>query len=249
MSAKSQLPWSDKQEECLLNQIQEEIDLDEEEKDAEKAKDAELKKRTNEIETFVLANSSSKKSKTSNGKPIQGWGLRREINGEVTGKNLSRSATPDIMEGGPVTFEQTLLQLLSSKSSHSSQSNNTASCAEEEVEKEMNKWVSDYKVSLSTVFGNDDFSLGMPYNEEMFESLQSIGIDTLISMYCTRGRNFSASDFKTEMKEMEFSPLAAHKLYTMMNKWRSLSRAHALEIETTKELFSATSSSKTSQSD
>ena len=110
----------------------------------------------------------------------------------------------------------------------------------------MNQWVQDNDVCVYTVFGDMEYSLGMSYNEATLTLLQELGIDILISMYCTRGRNFSAPDFKAEMTQLKFSPLEGHKFYSMLNKWRALSAAHA--ASPLSESSSSSSSSSESRS-
>ena len=61
-----------------MQQIKQEMD---DQQDAKKEDDAEIKKRTNEIEADILNGKTGKSTK----KPITGWNKRKDINGDIIG--------------------------------------------------------------------------------------------------------------------------------------------------------------------
>ncbi|KAJ1399097.1 hypothetical protein B484DRAFT_438267 [Ochromonadaceae sp. CCMP2298] len=50
--------------------------------------------------------------------------------------------------------------------------------------------------------------------------LEDLGLDTIISIYCARGENFSQKIFKEALKELGLSAASTHKMYKNMDKWR-----------------------------
>ena len=59
-------------------------------------------------------------------------------------------------------------------------------------------------------------------DEDTVEILFDIGVDLMISIYCTRGWNFGAEKFKDAMEKMQLKPIIAHKLYRTLEQWRNL---------------------------
>ncbi|KAJ1425469.1 hypothetical protein B484DRAFT_397908, partial [Ochromonadaceae sp. CCMP2298] len=50
--------------------------------------------------------------------------------------------------------------------------------------------------------------------------LEDLGLDTIISIYCARGENFSQNIFKDALKVLGLSAASTHKMYKNMDKWR-----------------------------
>jgi hypothetical protein len=50
--------------------------------------------------------------------------------------------------------------------------------------------------------------------------LEDLGLDTITSIYCARGENFSQKIFKEALKELGLSAAFTHKMYKNMDKWR-----------------------------
>ena len=59
-------------------------------------------------------------------------------------------------------------------------------------------------------------------DEDTVEILFDIGVDLMISIYCTRGWNFGAEKFKDAMEKMLLKPIIALKLYRTLEQWRIL---------------------------
>jgi hypothetical protein len=52
-----------------------------------------------------------------------------------------------------------------------------------------------------------------------------IGIDVLLSIYCSRNMNFSPLYFKEQIGLLNIGFLETHKLYVVLNQWRINSTA------------------------
>ena len=48
-----------------------------------------------------------------------------------------------------------------------------------------------------------------------------VEIDTIVSIYCSKGLNFEPIKFKASMERLGFSYLSANKIYMVMEKWRA----------------------------
>ena len=85
---------------------------------------------------------------------------------------------------------------------------------EEDVEKTMAEWIERRgKTEL------DLLSEGkMPV--ELFPTLDYIGMDVILNIYCSRSLNFSPIYFKEQLALLNIGVLETHKIYKVFDKWR-----------------------------
>jgi hypothetical protein len=57
--------------------------------------------------------------------------------------------------------------------------------------------------------------------EDNFHLLADLGMRSLLSLYCAKGKDFDQFVFKNEMKELGFHKFFAHKVYNQLEMWRS----------------------------
>jgi hypothetical protein len=105
------------------------------------------------------------------------------------------------------SFDEKLLSFLEKDKS-------TATCPEEDVEKTMAEWIERRgKTEL------DLLSEGkMPV--ELFPTLDYIGMDVILNIYCSRSLNFSPIYFKEQLTLLNIGVLETHKIYKVFDKWR-----------------------------
>lgn len=167
---------------------------------AEKEAGLVLKQKLNDTEKELLAQSGPLKRKLIDGTVV-----------DNTKKN--RKAPP--------SFEETLLQIVTSPaaSTVSDQSSKEQQCGlhadEEAFEVKFSEWISDNGRTLQELIHSARIN-----NEDVIANLVELGMNTLISIYCTRNANFSATVFKKELREMEFTQMTCSKLYCALQEWR-----------------------------
>ena len=52
-----------------------------------------------------------------------------------------------------------------------------------------------------------------------FDLLDSVGVETLVSIYCSRGKSFKREQFQISMRELNFKPIEVHGLYVGLTLW------------------------------
>jgi hypothetical protein len=57
--------------------------------------------------------------------------------------------------------------------------------------------------------------------EQLRAKVEEITVSVIISIYCTRGENFSAKHFKDALFAEGWPMIACHKVYALMNTWRN----------------------------
>lgn len=203
----------------LVKQIKDEVD----EADELKESEADVKRKIQLVEDQVL-NGEVCTKKAKKIKPAQGWGTRKDINGVITGENLSRTSSQNNSiqnsGGSSKSLDEALFQFLEAKPKgqlNISTLSSSATCLEEIVEEKMFSWAANQGKDVYQVL----LDIKMEYDNSLFSAIDSVSVDILISIYCTRGSNFSASLFKESLEKEGFSSLVSHKLYHMLNKWRA----------------------------
>ena len=183
------------------------------EKDAHKAskqmaKDgaAELEKALSETEEKVLR----KKE----------YGKRKDVDGNIVdyseGKRRVVSATDEAIVSIVEVMKSSILDQKT----------------EETTEKNMIEWVNLTQKSVEDLLISSDIT---PLNAcycETVELIESLGVKTLISIYCSRGKDFDRELFKESLKELSFKPIAYHKIYVGLSDWR-----HQTEDSLARQVF------------
>lgn len=195
-----------------MQQIKQEMD----DQDAKKEDDAEIKKRTNEIEADILNGKTGKSTK----KPITGWNKRKDINGDIIGEDHSRAAKKDTPMAN--TLDNALMSFLTASQTPNDLSH---SCPEEIAEKNMLAYVLRTAKTTESLFEEGKVLISDEDSRyELYQSLDNISIEIFISIYCSVGEKFSAKTFKDAIMTMlpvGTPPLILHKLYNLMNIWKS----------------------------
>ena len=173
------------------------------EKDAEKDADANLREKLNETEREVLASAGPLKRKLLNGEVI-------DNTTKQGGRNLETPSSSG-SSGGSLSVTERLVEVLESRKKNRV---DTCFAAEEQFEKGFLAWI---KTQSKTV---GDLMRCAELSERFHEDVIDIGLNTLVSMYCTRGANFSANLFKQELREMDLPMLACSKIYMALQCWR-----------------------------
>lgn len=56
----------------------------------------------------------------------------------------------------------------------------------------------------------------------VLHTLNMISMKVIINTYCSKGENFTAKQFKDNLKELVIPPLHVHKKYADLEAWRSI---------------------------
>ena len=118
----------------LVKQIKLEID----EADELKLSEAEVKRKTQDVEDQILSGTAASIKKAKKSKPAQGWGVRKDINGLVTGEDLSRSSSSSKTDSTVKSLDEALLEYLNAKPKDNVKF--SATCHEELIEEQMTLW-------------------------------------------------------------------------------------------------------------
>jgi len=115
-----------------------------------------------------------------------------------------------------ISFEEELLGFLKNDDKKRSQK-----VFEEIIEVEINSWIQRKRKDVNDLMKEAALNIGTQAISDLFVALENISLAVLVSIYCTRGENFSAKLFKDSIcAEEGVLPLHAHKLYVVMQKWR-----------------------------
>jgi hypothetical protein len=179
-----------------------------------KADDGMLKRKVAENEEMVLGGAESRK------KPVVGFGLRKSIDGSFEGS--SKTPSP--------SFETLLLKALAPAPSVSP-SEGAGKEDEERIEIAMLDW------ALKEDKAMEDVVKEAALTGDAADQLSSFGdgpdgAELLISIYCTRGDNFSAEPFKAALRAEGVGSIACHKVYALMQKWRRAASAAPVMFQT-----------------
>jgi len=183
----------------MVKQIKEEID----EHEYEKANNGELKRKLDANADEIL-----KTAKVL--KPMEGYGRRKLVDGTISGgSDESGSTKASASKKHLSSFDEKLLSYLEKDNDVSKQT-----CKEEVVEEQIKAWIKHHdKNELDVVTEGK-----LP--DAFFEMVVYIGIDVLLSIYCSRNMNFSPVYFKEQLVLLNVGFLETHKIYVVLNQWR-----------------------------
>lgn len=196
-----------------LSKLVEQIKNDQDGAGEDDGEEERLKKETTEFEALALQVMASgepveQKLGSKSSKLSQGNGKRKHIDGSNTNPAIKKTGTGD----PPASFESILSAYLLDD-----QSRTVPISGEEACERSMNDWVKLMKKDISSAMLEAKI---VDANSFTSNKLEEIGIEVLISIYCTRGENFSARLFKEAMAAEGLSSITCHKLYALMQSWR-----------------------------
>ena len=182
------------QQYALIEQICQEIETQAELRNAKKEDAADLEKALRETEAKVLR----KKE----------YGKRKNIDGTITdytdGKRKAQGpGIDDVMSG---IYE-------SIKAKHSPAND------EKMTEKTILTWINNNGKTSENLLSDSFISELDNFYYETLDLISSVGIQTIVSIYCSRGRGFDRELFQNSMRELGFKPLAYHKLYVGITNW------------------------------
>jgi hypothetical protein len=127
----------------------------------------------------------------------------RLINGEIANNTQGqRKPKP--------SFEDRIIEFLDDSSGKQHQVD-----AQKRFEDRFTQWVNDTNKSVFELLEVSELNI----NNHM-ESVEEVGLKTLINIHCTRESDAPAAAFKTELKEFGLLPLVCSKLYMGLQLWR-----------------------------
>ena len=156
------------------------------------------KKLVQEAEVKVLENSKN-------------YGKRKNPDGSVT--EYTSSKHKDKQERD--SFETTMLDFL-----QYTKGPKISTIDEAAVELEMMQWIQLQDKSVDSLLSEANIPghLFLDAHGILFD----LELSTLVNIYCAKGKEFSCDNFKKEMADMEMKPLVYHKIYKVLNQWRTM---------------------------
>lgn len=139
-------------------------------------------------------------------KPSEGFGKRKAIDGSISG---SSNRTPSSAS----SWEVSLLKKLCPDIEDDSKKTKPH---EEEVEEALSLYLDNNCCSISDLLMVADINPDAP----CVDTLREFGLNTLVSIYCTRGKNFGADFFKEALQKEGVKGITAHKVYAALQSLR-----------------------------
>jgi predicted transcriptional regulator len=197
----------------LVQQIKDEID----EKDEEKEEEKREKRALDETSEAIVSGEHRRK------KPSHGFGKRLGLDGTVISEPSSgalSSTGSSKNNGSPATLDGILMQFLQAKmqqqetsqtmQQEESQKTIVKISEEEEIEACMRYYMRSIHMSELEFMTNANIT-----SANDCELIHAASLSVLLSAYCTPKRQFDPAMFKAEMKELGFSPIACHKIFSI----------------------------------
>ena len=180
-----------------VKQIEIEINDEEEDEAAEKQKKDATKKELNDIEAKVQS--------SNRPNPLK----KRDLDGNIVdNSDPSRKPRKD-------SFDEQLLQWMHGKSGSVTEENTAANI----TKGKLLLYVTNNNISFDRLLEEAKIH---DADEDIVGLLYDMNFEVLIDVYCTRESNYSSKHFKDELKDMGLkSPLIAHKLFNLFEKWRT----------------------------
>jgi hypothetical protein len=149
-------------------------------------------------------------------KPDHGWGPKMNLDGTISGANsLAKVEKSKGAGSDEKQFNKKMMALLEADG---------GDVDEEKTERDMLAYIQHYGLSLGdlahTIHKYGASEADMEAATLLMMELEDLGLDTIISIYCARGENFSQKIFKEALKELGLSAASTHKMYKNMDKWR-----------------------------
>ena len=156
------------------------------------------KKLVQEAEEKVLENSKN-------------YGKRKNPDGSVTEYTSSKHKDKQ----GRDFFETTMLDFL-----QDTKPPKISTIDEAAVELDMMQWIQSQDKSVDSLLSEANIPghLFLDAHGILFD----LELSTLVNIYCAKGKEFSCDHFKKEMADMEMKPLVYHKIYKVLNQWRTM---------------------------
>lgn len=107
------------------------------------------------------------------------------------------------------TFDEKIIQFMSSN-----ENKRDEQFSEEAIEETIKGYLARKEITMSSICDSINAS------EEMKELFESIGLETLISIYCSLGNNFKPQLFKDQIKEIGCDLIITHKIYNALQNIR-----------------------------
>ena len=182
------------QQYSLVEQICHEIDEDRELKNSRKGVAAELETVLKDTEDKILRRKE--------------YGKRKSIDGVIVDYSEGkRKPSGSSIDDAIVNISETM------KTRYSSSTN------EREVERKILDWIRTEGKGPEDLLKDSNISLAYESYLDTFDLLNSVGIETLVSIYCSRGKSFEREQFQNSMRELYFKPIEFHKLYVGLTSW------------------------------
>ena len=93
---------------------------------------------------------------------------------------------------------------------------------EESAEQDILAWMNSTGKSAEDLLAASDVAPTYHGYGGALELLKMVGVETVVSVYCSVGKGFDRELFQNAMRELEFHPIIFHKLYVGLTSWRRL---------------------------
>lgn len=201
----------------LIECIEKEI---EEEKEEKKKKD-QTKQKMDGIEHAILVEEGKNKAaKRGSDEDNSTFIKRKKADGTYEFVEVNKAKPPpkpsSAYGGAMSAFDKSLMSFLKETSPAAKQKQNV----EQQSEDRLNLWIQNHNKVLSMFLEEAKIT-----DEVEKDEFEDIGLEILVSIYCTRNADFSKEIFMTDMRKMvskSVMELSLHKIYRQLQKWRIL---------------------------
>ena len=180
----------------LAEQIIRETNENKENKNSKKEEAVEFEKLLDDTEAKVL-----KKKQ---------YGKRKDIDGNIVDYSEGKRKCGNAADDAIVAIVDVIKSSVSSK------------IEESKIEKYLISWMKSNNKGVDELLEASEIPDSDPFYKEAFDIVTSIGLKTIVSLFCSRGKAFARDSFQNSMKEMECRPIIYHKLYVGLDEWRQL---------------------------
>ena len=91
---------------------------------------------------------------------------------------------------------------------------------EEVTEKDILAWMNSTGKSAEDLLAASDVAPTYHGYGGALELLKMVGVETIVSIYCSVGKGFDREMFQNALRELEFHPIIFHKIYVGLTSWR-----------------------------
>lgn len=98
---------------------------------------------------------------------------------------------------------------------------------EEAAEKDILAWMNSTGKTAEDLLAASDIPESYHGYGSALELLKMIGVETVVSIYCSVGKGFDREIYQNAMRELAFHPIIFHKMYVGLTTWRRQASAFA----------------------
>ena len=177
-------------EQIIVNEMNEQNEL----KESKKEDAAEFEKLLEETEAKVLR----KKE----------YGKRKDVDGNLTDYSEGKRRAGNPTDEAIAVIADAIKASIASK------------VDEGKVEKDIMTWIQMTNRGIADLLFASDIPMTNKFYADAYDLIESVGLKTVVSIFCSRGKAFARDSFQQSMKEMDCKPVVFHKLYVGLSDWR-----------------------------